>query len=131
MDRVARTAPDEWLLATGVSGMAEGFDKAEEQEASLVPSGERMKLLKDPASDPESSAPVGLTDREFTRILDWPEYRVYRHEIDEQTRTLKLWVRRKGGNRVLVCSGCGGSARKIEESVSGRCAIFRGANTRR
>jgi hypothetical protein len=40
---------------------------------------------------------------------------VYRHEIDEQTRTLKLWVRRKGGNRVLVCSGCGGIARKIEE----------------
>jgi transposase len=23
-----------------------------------------------------------LTDREFTRILDWPGYRVYRHEID-------------------------------------------------
>jgi transposase len=56
-----------------------------------------------------------LTDREFTRILDWPGYRVYRHEIDEQTRTLKLFVRRKGGNQVLVCSGCGGRARKIEE----------------
>ncbi len=40
---------------------------------------------------------------------------MYRHEIDEQTRTLKLWVRRKGGNQVLVCSGCGGRARKIEE----------------
>jgi len=56
-----------------------------------------------------------LTDREFTRILDWPGYRVYRHEIDESTRTLKLWVRRKRGNKVLVCSGCGGRAPKIEE----------------
>ena len=56
-----------------------------------------------------------MTDREFTKILDWPGYRVYRHEIDEPTRTLKLWVRRKGGNRVLACSGCGGRARKIEE----------------
>jgi transposase len=56
-----------------------------------------------------------LTDREFTRILDWPGYRVYWHEINESTRTLKLWVRRKRGNKVLVCSGCGGRAPKIEE----------------
>jgi transposase len=56
-----------------------------------------------------------LTDREFTKILDWPGYRVYRHEIDESTRTLKLWVRRKRGNKVLLCSGCGRRAPKIEE----------------
>jgi len=56
-----------------------------------------------------------LTEREFTRILDWPGYRVYRHEIDEKTRTLKLWVRRKRGNRVLICSGCSGRCSKIEE----------------
>ena len=56
-----------------------------------------------------------MTDREFTKILDWPGYRVYRHEIDESTRTLKLWVRRKRGNKVLLCSGCGGRAPKIEE----------------
>jgi transposase len=56
-----------------------------------------------------------LTDREFTKILDWPGCRVYRHEIDEAGRTLKLWVRRKRGNRVLICSGCGGRAYKIEE----------------
>jgi transposase len=56
-----------------------------------------------------------LTDREFTKILDWPGYRVYRHEIDEAGRTLRLWVRRKRGNRILICSGCGGRARKIEE----------------
>ena len=56
-----------------------------------------------------------MTESEFTKILDWPGYRVYRHEIDERTRRLRLWVRRKRGNRVLICSGCGGSASKIEE----------------
>lgn len=56
-----------------------------------------------------------MTEREFTKILDWPGYRVYRHEIDEKTRTLKLWVRRKRGNKVLICSGCGGRCSKIEE----------------
>jgi transposase len=47
------------------------------------------------------------TDNEFTRILQWPGYRVYRHAIDEKNRTLELWVRRKRGNRKLECSGCG------------------------
>jgi transposase len=47
------------------------------------------------------------TDNEFTRILDWPGYRVYRQEIDEKSKVLKLWVRRKRGNRKLECSGCG------------------------
>jgi FixJ family two-component response regulator len=36
-----------------------------------------------------------LTENEFTTILDWPGYRVYQHEIDERTRKLRLWVRRK------------------------------------
>jgi transposase len=53
------------------------------------------------------------TDNEFTRILDWPGYRVYRQEIDEKSKTLKLWVRRKRGNRKLECSGCG---RKFSEA---------------
>src|SRR6266478_2669701 len=48
-----------------------------------------------------------MRDNEFTRILDWPGYRVFRHEIDETTKTLRLWVRRKRGNRQLICSGCG------------------------
>jgi transposase len=47
------------------------------------------------------------TDNEFTRILQWPGYRVYRQEINEKSKTLKLWVRRKRGNRNLECSGCG------------------------
>ena len=54
-----------------------------------------------------------MRDNEFTRILDWPGYRVFRHEIDETAKTLRLWVRRKRGNRKLICSGCG---RKITEA---------------
>jgi transposase len=52
------------------------------------------------------------TDNEFTRILAWPGYRVYQHEIDEKAKTLKLWIRRKRGNRRIECSGCG---RKFSE----------------
>jgi transposase len=32
---------------------------------------------------------------------------VYQHEIDEKAKTLKLWIRRKRGNRWLECCGCG------------------------
>jgi len=38
---------------------------------------------------------------------------VYRHEIDEKAKTLKLWIRRKRGHRKLTCSGCG---RKLEDA---------------
>ena len=48
-----------------------------------------------------------VRDSDWTRILGWPGYRVYQLEINEQAKTLKLWVRRKSGNRKLVCSGCG------------------------
>jgi transposase len=47
------------------------------------------------------------SDDEFTRILQWPGYRVYRHKIDEKNKVLELWVRRKRGSRKLECSGCG------------------------
>jgi transposase len=53
-----------------------------------------------------------LRDSDWTKILGWPGYRVYQNEIDEQAKTLKLWVRRKPGNRKLVCSGCG---RRVSE----------------
>ena len=46
------------------------------------------------------------TDSEFTRILDWPGYRVYQHQIDEKAKALKLWIRRKRGKRKIECSGC-------------------------
>jgi transposase len=48
-----------------------------------------------------------MRDNEFTRILNWPGYRVFRHEIDETAKTLRLWVRRKRGTRKLIYSGCG------------------------
>lgn len=53
-----------------------------------------------------------MKNSDWTKILDWPGYAVYQHEIDEKAKTLKLWVRRKRGNRRLICSGCG---RKIIE----------------
>lgn len=48
-----------------------------------------------------------VRDTDWTKILGWPGYRVFQHEIDEEQKRLKLWVRRKRGNRKLVCSGCG------------------------
>ena len=57
------------------------------------------------------------SDSEFTRILQWPGYRVYRQEIDEKDKTLDLWVRRKRGNRKLECSGCG---RKFTDAYDSR-----------
>jgi transposase len=53
-----------------------------------------------------------MRETDWTKVLGWPGYRVYRHEINEDAKTLKLWVRRKRGNRKLVCSGCG---RKLSE----------------
>jgi len=53
-----------------------------------------------------------LRDNDWTKVLGWPGYRVWRSEIDEPRKRLKLWVRRKRGNRVLVCSGCG---RRVDE----------------
>lgn len=48
-----------------------------------------------------------MRDSDWTRILGWPGYRVWRSEIDEPAKRLKLWVRRKRGNQALICSGCG------------------------
>lgn len=44
---------------------------------------------------------------DWSKILGWPGYTVYQQEIDEKAKTLKLWVRRKRGNRKYICSGCG------------------------
>src|SRR2546429_5556529 len=54
-----------------------------------------------------------MRENEYRKILDWPGYRVYRYEIDEAAKTLRLWVPRKRGNRQLICSGCG---RKVTEA---------------
>jgi transposase len=57
---------------------------------------------------------MGETD--WSKVLGWPGYRVYRHEINEQAKTLKLWVRRKRGNRKLECSGCGRKFAEVYDS---------------
>ncbi len=57
-----------------------------------------------------------MTDSEWTKILGWPGYRVYRSEINEAAKTLCLWVRRKRGNRKLVCSGCGKRVHEIVQT---------------
>jgi transposase len=56
-----------------------------------------------------------LRDSDWTKVLGWPGYRVWRHEIDEHAKTLKLWVRRRSGNKKFVCSGCGEQAGDIHE----------------
>jgi transposase len=56
------------------------------------------------------------TANEFTRILQWPGYRVYRHTINEKDQVLELWVRRQRGNRKLECSGCGGQFSEAHDS---------------
>lgn len=48
-------------------------------------------------------------------LLGWPDYRVYQQEINEEAKALKLWMRRKRGNRKLVCSGCGRRVSEIHE----------------
>jgi transposase len=56
-----------------------------------------------------------LRGSDWNKILGWPGYRVYHYEINETAKTLKLWVRRKRGNRKLVCSGCGRRVNEIHE----------------
>src|SRR5262249_31455356 len=56
-----------------------------------------------------------MSESEWTKILRWPGYRVYRSEINEAAKTLRLWVRRKRGNRKLECSGCGRRIQQISE----------------
>lgn len=53
-----------------------------------------------------------MRDSDWTKILGWPGYRVWRSEVDEPGKRLRLWVRRKPGNRVVICSGCG---RRVDE----------------
>lgn len=57
-----------------------------------------------------------MRDADWTKVLGWPGYRVYGHEINEEAKTLKLWVRRKRGNRKLVCSGCGRKLGEVYDS---------------
>ena len=59
---------------------------------------------------------VFMRENDWTRLLGWPGYKVYRSEIDESGKKLKLWARRKRGNKQLVCSGCGRPVRAIVQT---------------
>ena len=54
-------------------------------------------------------------EQDWTKILGWPGYRVYQHEINEKKKTLKLWVRRKAGHKKLSCGGCGQRVQEIRK----------------
>lgn len=56
-----------------------------------------------------------MRDTDFTKILGWPGYRVYQHEIHEPAKRLRLWVRRKRRPRPLICSGCGKRVRQVHD----------------
>jgi transposase len=55
--------------------------------------------------------------KEWTKILGWPGYQVYQCEIDQERKTLKLWVRRKRGTKKLICSGCGRHCGEIHDAT--------------
>jgi transposase len=57
-----------------------------------------------------------MRETDWSKVLGWPGYVVYQHEIDEKAKTLKLWVRRKRGNRKLECSGCGRKLAEVYDS---------------
>jgi len=57
-----------------------------------------------------------VQDNDFTKILGWPGYRVFQHEINEGARALRLWVRRIRRSRPLICSGCGKRVRDVVDA---------------
>src|ERR1035438_2856056 len=54
-------------------------------------------------------------ENDWTKVLGFPGYRVYKQEIDEEHKHLKLWIRRKRGNRSLICAGCGRRVHQMHE----------------
>ena len=56
-------------------------------------------------------------DSDWTKVLGFPGYRVYRHEIDERRKHVTLWIRRKRGNQILRCPGCGRRVSDIHEVI--------------
>ena len=54
-------------------------------------------------------------DNDWTKVLGFPGYRVYKHEIDEKHKHLTLWIRRKRGNQKLSCPDCGRRVDRVHE----------------
>jgi transposase len=56
-----------------------------------------------------------MSESEWTKILGWPRYRIDLRVINEESKRLRLWARRKRGNRKLECSGCDRRIKGIAE----------------
>jgi transposase len=56
-------------------------------------------------------------ENDWTKVLGFPGYRVYKCEIDERKQHVTLWIRRKRGNQSLRCPVCGRRVRKIHEVI--------------
>jgi hypothetical protein len=69
-----------------------------------------------------------MSESEWTKILGWPGYRVYRSEINEAAKTLRLWVRPSAGTANWSVPGAVEGSRKLPRSTSGRYGICRGRN---
>jgi transposase len=59
-----------------------------------------------------------LRYQDWTKVLGWPGYQVFQHEVDEREKRLKLWVRRKRGTKKLICSGCGKHCGTIQDTTT-------------
>jgi transposase len=56
-------------------------------------------------------------EQDWTKMLGFAGYRVYRREIDEQRKHVTLWIRRKRGNQILRCPQCGRRVRDVHEVI--------------
>ena len=56
--------------------------------------------------------------QDWTKVLGWPGYQVFQHEVDESKKTLTLWVRRKRGTKKLICSVCGKHCGAIHDTTT-------------
>lgn len=54
---------------------------------------------------PASAIFSRLRDKHWTRLWEWTGYKVYRHEIDEPGKRLKLWLRRERANKFFGLFG--------------------------
>src|ERR1022692_4544830 len=66
-------------------------------------------------------------ENDWTKVLGFPGYRVYQQEIDEEHQQLKLWIRRKRGNRSMrlihhLSCWCSSSIRRKRGNRSMPCA---------
>jgi hypothetical protein len=71
-----------------------------------------------------------MRDNEFTKILGWPGYRVYRHESDEAAKTLRLAKHAGGSARTThpiadaVTTAGGGNGRRPGDRIVTTAAIL-------